>query len=139
MSNWKIAISPSQRFVIFQLSHEEKAKITDNEHGKRYRRFMKAFGLKQIGEAIRERKTMNSKLMNSNTPALHEISIENVEAALKMLNRERSPIFEDVVGDLIDTLEEPKPGKVHEAPAGIPEFDPSTENWIEQEADDEAE
>lgn len=137
---FKIALSPAQRVSLIQLSHKETAKIPNGAEGRKYRRFCKGFGIKHVGEILRAQEgTLAGKAVtDEKTLYLHEVTIENVEYAIKVLNEEKSAIQEDLLGDLFDTLEDLKSGREYTPPQGLLEFnqEKDRDRWMSDDETD---
>lgn len=125
---WTIPLSPAQRWVLFNLSHAEGQKVNGQE-GRRYRRFLRAFGLSEIATIVRRTggKVRAAGAHDERALALHEVTAENVDYALKLAGADRTPMDEDIVGELFDLLEDLKAGRTYVAPEGLPDFDPAAE------------
>lgn len=123
---FKIALSPAQRISLIELSHKDSSKIPNGSEGRKYRRFCSAFGIKRLGTLLREQSgRANAKsVRDEKSLYLHEVTSENIEVAFKFLDGEKTPVQEDLLGDLYDLLEDlKKGGESYVAPAGIQDFD----------------
>jgi len=123
----KVPVTPAQRWALFNLSHA-KANEVKGQEGRVLRRFMRAFGLTAIREALIKHGRVNDDLFNDETPALFDITDENRDYALK-LDREvdRHASSEMVLGDLFDELEKTK-DRYH-PPEDVAAFDAKAEDW----------
>ena len=131
----KITLSPAQRWVLFNLAHQEKQKV-DGSSSARYRRFMAAFGLKTIGSTLRKKEGVRAeRAKDEDTTHVFELTAENVEYALQLAAAERNPAAEDIVGDLFDQLQELKAGRSLPPPEETQMFDAETERleWQPEE------
>lgn len=136
---FKIVLSRAQRFLILDLCHRPDQKIPDGQEGRRYRRFMRAFGLSDVARIMREFGSVATKtIRDENTVHTFEVTSENVEYALKVLSGTRTPLFEDVCGELMDELEALRRGEKVEIPEA-PAYDPDADNidWIPEGEKDE--
>lgn len=136
---FKINLSRAQRFLILDHCHKPDQKIPDGQEGRRYRRFMRAFGLTDVARIVREFGSVAGKTARDETTShTFEVTSENVEYALKILSGTRTPLFEDVCGELLDELEALRRGETPEIPEAPP-YDPEKDNidWIPEGAKDE--
>lgn len=138
---WRIPLSPAQRWVLFKLSHAEGQKVAGQE-GRRYRRFLRAFGLAELSAIARRTggQVRAAAASDERSRALHEVTAENVEWALKVAGGERLPLEEDIVGEVFDLCEDLKAGRTYVEPEGLPDFDPAGEAKLwdpERTTDDE--
>jgi hypothetical protein len=125
---YSIALSPAQRFILFQFSHDEASKIKDREEGKRYRRWAAAFGIDVITKTARlEGKVNGLTATDEETLQLFDITVENAEFATKLFARELPSLFEDLCGDIMDTLEDIVRGRAPTVP-DVPQYDAAAES-----------
>lgn len=123
---YAVALSPTQRFMLFQFSRDEAAKIKDREEGKRYRRWTAAFGIDVIIKAGRVEGRVNAQTVLDETPQLFQVTTENAEFCIKFFNRELPAAFEDVCGELMDTLDDIVRGRTPDV-VECADYDPATE------------
>jgi hypothetical protein len=115
----KITISPAQRFQLLALSHAEGNKIPDGQAGRRYRRFMRAFGISQLAEVAREHgRVQASAAGDEKTRDVVEVDAEAIEYALTLANSPRTAAQEDILGSLFDDLDNIHAGRPYTAPEG---------------------
>lgn len=131
---WKVPVSPAQRLMLLHISHADGTMVQGQE-GRRFRRFLRAFGIGPISEEMRSTGRISKDMAQNETPALFEITAENREYALKLVEAKKTPLQEVIVGPLLDLLEELKPE--YEPPAGIPDYDPAAESWAENKVRDD--
>ncbi len=127
---WKVPVTPGQRLTLLNLSHGEGQKLR-GQQGRVFRRFCRAFGVDLLIETMTEHDKLNfAKISKARAPALHEITAENRDFALGLLDVEHHPSAETVIGPLFDLLEDlkAKPGE-YEPPAGVPDYDRVAEDW----------
>lgn len=125
---WKVPLTPSQRWAFLQLAHEQEQKVSGPE-GRRFRRWMRAFGLVPVRDELRNKGGVAEKLANSDAPSLFEITAENRDYALKLGEIPHHPSVEMVIGDVLDMLEDLKKEANYEPPEGLPDYDPALERW----------
>lgn len=127
---WKIPVSPAQRWQLYILAHAETIKLRGQE-GRRYRRFLSAFGIKGLSPIVQENGSVSETLAKNSSCFLHEVTAENLDY-LKRIRDEvpRSALQEDILGDLFDCIDDLKEGYVHPE---LPSFDPSVEDWTRDE------
>lgn len=135
---FKIAISPAQRMVLLNLSHGQAEKITDSAEGKRYRRFLRGFGIAHIAKLMREYNAVAAKqARDEKTTNSVEVTVENVEYALKVWGASHSPLDEDIAGDLFDLLDDAKAGKdLPDTDAPVLDLDADKALWLPPQAPD---
>jgi hypothetical protein len=123
---FEVAVSPAQRWVLLQLSHERDRVVTGQE-GRKYRRFARAFALDAPLALLRKKSGVRTEWCNDETPALFEVTAENVEYALKVIDESKLKTSgqEDVIGSLYDALDDCRIRKDgYSRPDGlIPAFD----------------
>jgi hypothetical protein len=119
-----IELSAMQRWVLYTFTHDQAAKIKDLAESKKYRRLCKALGLDVISRLQRTVGTegLNQQYANSDELQAFEVTAENAEFALSLLNRELPTIFHDVCGDVLDLLEDLSRGRVL-PPTSAPKYD----------------
>jgi hypothetical protein len=133
---WKVAVTPAQRLTLLNLSHGEGQKLK-GQQGRVFRRFCRAFGVDILVETMTEHEKLNfAKISKARAPALHEITAENRDYALGLLEVEHHPSAETVIGPLFDVLEDikAKPAE-YVPPEGVPDYDPATEDWTPKKDD----
>ncbi len=112
-------MTPEQRYNLVLLTYDKDAgvKVASNDEGKRYRRFVAAFGLGNIVNIGKKQDfSFPISTLISDVQVLHELTLENVEFALKTLNeKERNAATEDCLGPLVDMLDLCKDGKWSES------------------------
>ena len=126
-----VAITPAQRFALVNLSHSQGQKMK-GQRARFFRRFTRAFGLVPILDAADDHKgRVNLELMASREPAVHTLTIENIDYALGLDDsEERAPAVERILGPLFDVLECIKAKRAYEdETAGVPMHDPTAEDW----------
>jgi hypothetical protein len=126
-----VPVTPAQRWVLLNVSHGDEQKLSGKD-GKSYRRFMRAFGLTKIRETLRANKDtgVSSAKVNSDEPELFELTEENLEYVLTMVDKTaRKPAEEDVIGDLLDLLEDIKAGREYQPPAEVAQYDATADDW----------
>lgn len=115
----KLLISPAQRFQLLALVHSEDHKIPDGQAGRRYRRFMRAFGLKHVADVAREHGGVRARsAADERTKDIVEVDAEAIEYGLEVAGRSRSALQEDILGELFDTLDNLKAGRAYDEPTG---------------------
>lgn len=123
-----LALSPIQRVSLYTALHEEGAKIKDRDDGKRYRRLCAALGLDVIAKVARKHgKLAAGHLLDEDAFELFEVTTDNAECALKLLNRELSTAFEDICGTVLDALDDISRNRQPDVPQGAPKCDLSKE------------
>lgn len=132
--SWKIPVSPSQRVLLFNLLAPRAAEIADAVQGRIFRRVWKSFGLQKIDDAqIKSKRGISTDLMQSKEPALHEISIDTADYLFdKIVNRPRFPgevLQLSEIFDAIDFIRDKKEQWEGAPTDGIPDYDPSKEDW----------
>lgn len=126
---WRILATPAQRFGLCQVIHGEKVVIKDGGEGRRLRRSMRALGITPIRDELARSGRVDDDLAHDETPAVFEVSAENVEAIRGLLREaERKPAIEMAIGELVDVLDD-LPEKQPEIPDGTPDYDPAAESW----------
>jgi hypothetical protein len=126
---WRIVATPQQRHGLCQLIHGEKVVMKDGGEGRRLRRFMRALGITPIRDELVRSGRVDEDMAHDDTPAVFEVSAENVDFARKLLDTaERKPAVELAIGDLVDVLEA-MPASAPAVPEGVPDYDPAAENW----------
>lgn len=126
-----VAVTPAQRFALVNLSHAEGQKMK-GQRARFFRRFTRAFGLVPILETADDHQgRVNVELMTSRKPAVHTLTVENIEYALGLDDsEERVPAVERTLGPLFDALEAIRAKRPYDADlAGVPMYDPTTEDW----------
>ncbi len=123
---WDIPLTPAQRWALVQLAfHAHAPQISDAAGGKKVRRALRAFGLMEIRDTLKEHEKVSSV-----QAALHKITAENLECVLGWAVVPRQTAIEVDVGEVFDLLETIKAGPgSYEAPAGVPTFDAGAEKW----------
>jgi hypothetical protein len=128
---WDIILTPAQRWALVQLAfHQEAPKITDAAGGKKLRRALRAFGLMEIRDVLKEHDKISSLQAASSTPALHKITAENLECVLGWATVPRQTAIELDAGEVFDLLEDIKGSPAsYEAPSSVAPFDAAAETW----------
>lgn len=127
---WNVPLSPAQRWVLHELAFSRDAKIPNGQEGRRFRRFMRAFGLATISASVRKHNgVVPMRMVSDEAPRRHTITAENLDYALEVLARPKEPRHEMLVGELFDLLEDIKAGRPFELPADLPAFDAAAEDW----------
>lgn len=128
---WTVAVTPAQRLMLLNLSHAEGQKLK-GQRGRAFRRFMRALGIDAIAAAADEnpKGQVDAKLARSRKPARHTVTAENVDYALDLLEVERTPGIEMVIGPLFDALDDLKAGRPVEVNADVTDYDPASEDWV---------
>ncbi len=131
---WAVAVTPAQRLILLNLSHHEGQKL-QGQRARFFRRFMRAFGIDTISAAaaLHPKGQVSVALATSTVPALHTLTVENVDYALGLVEVERHPMAEMVIGPLFDTLDDLKAGRTYTIP-NVADYDPATESWAAQAA-----
>lgn len=107
-----IALSPAQRFTMLSFSHDKDAKVKDRIEGRRFRRWMAAFGLQGIAKQLRTVGKFDSTYaVNEDAYSMFTVTVENLETCLSIFARELPASFEDICGDLLDKMEDLKAGR----------------------------
>lgn len=119
----QIALSPAQRFIFFTLSHDQASKIKDRAEGKRYRRWVDAFGLAGINRAVRATgSVVASRAADETTKEVFEVTQENAETCRKLFERELPTVFEDLCGEVMDLLDDIERGREVPTYPDLPKF-----------------
>jgi hypothetical protein len=129
-----LALSPAQRFQIYQLTRDEKFKIPNGQEGRRYRLFLREFGVAPVAQVARTQgAVLAAATVDEDNLALHEVSQPALEYALEFLAREKPAVAEEILGELLDLLEDIKAKRPYDAPA-LPPFDhkADTDRWLPQ-------
>jgi hypothetical protein len=129
----KVAASPAQRWVLYQMAHAQTEKVKGGEGSRVYRRFLQAFGLSHVGRVLRQHAAVSAKQATDESAlAVFELTAENVDYAHKLLDGELQPLAVDVLDELIDRLEDAHAGRPGLPPEGVPEFDSSVDalSWV---------
>lgn len=129
----RIPLSPAQRFVLLQLSFDKGQRL-QGQQGRAFRRFVRAFKLDRIRDVLAAHDNRyNPAIHNAHAPALVEITADNLDYAIKLVDVERGPVEEMVVGPLFDLLEDARADRAI-AIDGVPEFDPASDDWSPRKA-----
>lgn len=113
----KVLISPAQRFNLMLLAHEYK--IPDQPTGRRYRRFMRAFGLAHISKVSRRHGcVLVGYAVDEETQHAISIDDEAIEFLVELAGREHKAYQEDILGDLFDLIDNIKAGRPYDVPTG---------------------
>lgn len=124
---WQIAVTPAQRLNLYLLVRDGGQKVKGQE-GRKYRRFMRAFGLDIIADTVLEHggAAIRGK---AREPALHTVTAENIEWLFKVRDEiDRSTEVEALLGPLFDLADDCKGGK-EVPPCEALTFDASAEDW----------
>ena len=138
-----VPVCRAQRLILFELAHAPEAPKLSGADGRRYRRFCEAFGIDVIAATVRATGgRLNPATVADEEGALHQLTAENVEFALRLLPVPRSALHEDVIGPLFDLLEAIHAGQAPEPVTtsegwGIPEYEPDRALWVPQPSKDE--
>lgn len=139
----KLSVTPLQRFNLRNLAYSDKApKVKGGQEGRRFRRFCRHLGLDVILEAaVAGNGKVRVKQINDRTPALFDLEEEDRDRILALMELERDPAVEDVLGPLFDTCEDWKAGRELPSTEGVSDYDPARENWkvetVPKDEDDE--
>lgn len=125
---WQIPVTPAQRWVLLNLAHDPGQKL-EGQRGRVFRRFMRAFRLETIRDALHAHNKVAAEMVSSRTAVLFELTAENVDYALGLLDVKRAPADEMTMGPLWDLLEDAKSGKCPDVVPGAEPFNPADDNW----------
>jgi hypothetical protein len=126
---WQIVLTPKERFHLFMLAHAKEQKIKGSD-GRRFRRFLRAFGLAPIQDESNDTGKVSIHLTKDKTPSVFTITAENRDYVKQsLITQERTPAVEAVLGDLFDTIEDLKDGEQPALLGDVKSYDAATENW----------
>lgn len=108
-----VLMTPEQRCMFFNFTHDEKQKVKDGgSEGRRYRRVQNALALNVIGRVGRRDGGVSAKHALDTSPSAFLLTLENVEFIIdKYVGAERGTSIEDVLGPFFDDVEEIKAGR----------------------------
>jgi hypothetical protein len=106
------SLSPAQRWNLLLLSHHTDVMLANGDEGKRYRRFAKALGLDIIGFHARAQNgsVPDEAAKDERSYELFELEADALDFLVSLSKRPRSPVVEDLLGDVFDRAENAKLG-----------------------------
>jgi hypothetical protein len=132
---YRIVVTPAQRHVLMQLAHAPGRSIKGGAEGRRFRQFMRGFGLVPIRNEMIAHNAISEEQAQSAVGAVFTLSEDQRAYAVALLaEAERPPAWEMVLGDLADALEA-APAAADQVVANlpdngtVPDYDPAAEDW----------
>jgi hypothetical protein len=126
---WQIAVTPKERWNLYLLANAKEQKIKGGE-GRKYRRFLRAFGLMALQDEINSNGKLGTRQTTDKKASAFTITAETRDHVKNVLiPQERTPIVETILGDLFDRIEDLKDGEQPQLPEGIEPYDATKEDW----------
>lgn len=124
---WNVAVSPAQRWVLYQLSNAEGQKLK-GQRGRVYRRFLRALAIDVFTKVLAEGKSIYAAATLDYEPRIFAITEETRDYILDLLDVERIPAQEFTLGPLWDALEDIKK-ELYVEPKDVSDYTDDTARW----------